>query len=60
MPTGGIEMESAQKPREVELYDVGNFGDARLKKRRYSVPEHVVPANRLPAATGETGRVTSG
>jgi len=35
-------MESAQGMGEMELYDVGDFGDARLKKRRCSVPAHGV------------------
>ena len=45
-------MGSAQNLGKEELYDVGSFGDARLKKRRNSVPTHGFPANSLPAATG--------
>jgi len=52
MTTGGIEMVSAQNLGKEGLYDVGNFGDARLKKRRYSAPAHGVQANSLSAATG--------
>jgi hypothetical protein len=50
--TGGIEMESAQSLGEKEFYDVGDFGDARLKKRCCSVPAHDIATNRLFAATG--------
>ena len=32
MTTGGTEMETAQHLMEKGLYDVGDFGDARLKK----------------------------
>jgi hypothetical protein len=52
MTTGGIEMESVQNQEGKELYDVGDFGDARLKKRCGFVPAHGVPANSLFAATG--------
>jgi hypothetical protein len=52
MATGGIEMESVQNDGGNELYDVGDFGDARLKKRCHFVPAHGVPANSLFAATG--------
>jgi len=45
-------MVSAQNLGKEGLYDVGNFGDARLKKRRYSAPAHGVQANSLSAATG--------
>ncbi len=37
---------------EKAFYDVGDFGDARLKKWRCSVPAHDIAANRLFAATG--------
>jgi hypothetical protein len=52
MTSGGIEMESVGNLEKEELYDVGDFGDARLKKRRNSVPSHGFPANGLSAATG--------
>ena len=45
-------MESVQSLGEKEFYDVGDFGDTRLKKRCCSVPMHGIAANRLFAATG--------
>ena len=45
-------MKIGQEPWEAELYDVGYFGDARLKKRCGSVPAHDIRANRLFAAPG--------
>jgi hypothetical protein len=50
--SGGMEMKSAQSLKETAFYDVGDFGDARLKKRRCSVPAHGIAANRVFAATG--------
>jgi hypothetical protein len=34
------------------FYDVGDFGDARLKKRRCFVRAHDIAAKRLSAASG--------
>jgi hypothetical protein len=50
--SGEIEMKSAQSVGEQAFYDVGDFGDARLKKRCCSVPAHGIAANRVFAAIG--------
>ncbi|MBL0166969.1 MAG: hypothetical protein IPP85_07405 [Propionivibrio sp.] len=45
-------MESVQALERNETYDVGDFGDVRLKKRRGTVSEHGVEADGLSSATG--------